>query len=124
MKDYFYGPHRDLAPAATTIYFRDVQIYRVGADEVAPLSALPIGVEAAAEPVVVSKVTPSNELRSCILAVSYAQSEDELLDANIAGFLHVQDVQVDKAKMMVLAPSQGELPGQFLLVSDVQWFAD
>ena len=124
ISEYFYGPYGDLCPAATPIYFRDVHIFRIGIGEAAPLSALPLGAEPEPEPIVLTKVLPTAELNSCLLAVSFAQSEDEILDANIGGFLHVTDVQVDKAKMMVLAPSHGELPGPFLLLGDIEWIQE
>lgn len=60
-------------------------------------------------------VRPGNELLHCLLAISHAASEDELLTKNVAGFLYVRDVDVAKGIISCFAPAPGELPGKLLL---------
>ena len=63
----------------------------------------------------VQPVRPSNDLLHCLLAISHADTEDELLTKNVAGFLYVRDVDVAKGIISCFAPALGELPGKMLL---------
>jgi polyribonucleotide 5'-hydroxyl-kinase len=47
--------------------------------------------------------------------VSYAQSPDQLLASNVAGFVLVTDVDVARGSLTLLAPCAGPLPGRYLI---------
>merc|ERR1711879_138087 len=51
IRQYFYGPKKDLSPRAITLGWNEVGLYRVGAGFQAPLCALPIGAESVQDPV-------------------------------------------------------------------------
>lgn len=105
-REYFYGTGDTFSPASQVISFDDVIIYRVGGGPVAPATALPVGQKSRVDPVRLTAEHPSTELvpatdihRSLklliglqvhsILAVSHAQTPDDILATNIAGFVHV-----------------------------------
>ena len=63
----------------------------------------------------VQSVRPGNELLHCLLAISHAGSEEQLLTANVAGFLYVREVDTARGIISCFAPAAGELPGKLLL---------
>jgi polyribonucleotide 5'-hydroxyl-kinase len=122
IREYFYGPSgNDLAPHATVVDFKDVFIFRVGGLAAAPASALPIGQLSSVDPTQLSEVVPTLDIKHSIIAVSYGTSPEALLTSNIAGFLLVQEVFMDKQKIQFLAPCPGSLPGKYLLLSSIKW---
>ena len=123
-REYFYGPSAGppLCPHSASCRFDELLLFRVGGGPRAPASALPVGAEPVASPLRCTPVTPSLELLHALLAVSHAESPAELLTANVAGFVHVTDVDMAARRITYLAPCSGPLPGKFLLVGSVRWF--
>ena len=123
-REYFYGPAAgpQLSPHSGSLRFDELLLYRVGGGPRAPASALPVGAEPVASPLRCSQVVPSIELLHSVLAVSHAASAAELLTANVAGFIHVTDVDVANRRLTYLSPCAGPLPGSLLLVGSVKWF--
>jgi len=122
IREYFYGPTGgDLSPHSTIVDFKDVSVYRVGGQITAPQSALPIGASSTQDPTQLTEVTPSIEIAHSILAVSHASSSDKLLESNVAGFLYVQEVNLEKQKITFLSPTPGDLPGRYLILSSIKW---
>uniref|UniRef100_A0A1D2A6U4 Protein CLP1 homolog n=1 Tax=Auxenochlorella protothecoides TaxID=3075 RepID=A0A1D2A6U4_AUXPR len=124
VEEYFYGPTRSLAPASQTLKLEGVEVYRVGGGPKAPPSALPIGATSVADPLKLARVTNPQELLYTVLGVSHAPTPDLLLSASVAGFVYVQDVDLAKGSMSVLAPRPGPLPGSLLLAGNFKVYLD
>ncbi len=78
-------------PASQTVTCDQLRVFKIGGGPKAPSTALPLGaVAAAADPLKVSHVPVTGELTQCVLAVSHAQTPEELLTSNIAGFILVR----------------------------------
>ncbi|KAG6856453.1 Cleavage polyadenylation factor subunit clp1 [Tephrocybe sp. NHM501043] len=88
-----------LAPSSTVISFDDLNILRVGAETMAPSSALPIGatrVVSEMQPVPIDPGLPGSGLLNCVLALMAPPNPDEserydeeILDLTVTGFLIV-----------------------------------
>ena len=89
------------------------------------MSALPIGVKLARDPLAAVLVPPSQypSLVHSILAVVLTESSkcDDLLTANAAGFVFVTMVDMERQKITVLSPSPLALPSTRLLVGSLKW---
>jgi polyribonucleotide 5'-hydroxyl-kinase len=121
IKEYFYGPSYDLCPRQLVIHFKDVQIFRIIASKEAPSSMLPLGTETTLGEIKPFKVLPSHELRYVIVGVSYAKKVEELLECNIAGLLHITDINFEAETITALSPCLGPIPGEFLIVSSIKY---
>jgi polyribonucleotide 5'-hydroxyl-kinase len=87
---YFYGPKSEYSPFSIVLTFDEVRIRRLGEDVLAPKSALPLGAARKVDESRAAKVDPTNaNLLYSILAVSNGKTEEEILDANIAGLIYV-----------------------------------
>lgn len=110
IKEYFYGPTNgesqkgdqsnllnliafvvslELSPHSMTIDLKDIVILKVGGDGPVPSSALPIGATSSVDELSLVPVTISLEINHSILGVSHAQTQDQILESNVAGFLYV-----------------------------------
>ncbi|KAL9269625.1 CLP1-like protein [Drosera capensis] len=110
IREYFYGISNDLSPHSNVANFSDLSVYKIGGGPQAPRSALPIGAEPAADPTRVVQVNISQDLLHLVLAVSFAKDADQILSSNVAGFIYITDVDMQRRKITYLAPSAGELP--------------
>ncbi|KAI3595166.1 pre-mrna cleavage complex ii protein clp1 [Moniliophthora roreri] len=120
-----------LSPSSMVINFSDLTIYRIGAETMAPSSALPIGatrVISEMQPVLVDPAQPGSGLLNAILAVLAPFSPDEnerydeeILDLTVIGFIAITNLDVAHKKMTVLAPSQGSLAGRTAIVGSYEW---
>lgn len=124
--EYFYGPRfvpnapSLLSPDLVTLSFSDVVLLRVGGN-VTDSGLVPIGRSSALNPMRVSVVSPSASLRNLILGVSFATEMNQVPHVNVAGFLHVREVDLEKNTFKVLSPHGPKLPGKFLIVGTVSW---
>ncbi len=57
-----------------------------------------------------------------LLAVSHAQQPDELLSANVAGFVWISAVDPVQQTISYLSPCVGDLPAPFLLAGSLKTF--
>ena len=73
------------------------------------------GAQSVAAPLPLQTVRAGSGLLHCLLAISYAASDTELLQKNVAGFLYVREVDMARKVISCLAPAPGDLPGQLLL---------
>ncbi|XP_057541003.1 protein CLP1 homolog isoform X1 [Amaranthus tricolor] len=121
IREYFYGMSNELSPHSNVASFSDWTVYRIGGGPQAPRSALPIGAEPAADPTRVVPVNISQDLLHLVLAVSYAKNQEEIISSNVAGFVYITDIDVQRRKITYLAPSAGELPGRILLLGTLTW---
>ncbi|XP_022134389.1 protein CLP1 homolog [Momordica charantia] len=121
IREYFYGPANDFSPHSNIANFNDLFIYRIGGGPQAPRSALPIGAEPAADPTRLVPVNINRDLLHLVLAVSFAKEPDEIMSSNVAGFVYVTDIDIQRKKLTYLAPSAGELPGKYLIMGTLTW---
>ena len=64
------------------------------------------------------KVRPSLQMQNAILTIVNAHPEDtqeNIRDASVMGFLYVADVDEKKAKLKVLVPVGGRLPNKAII---------
>ncbi|KAG0600344.1 hypothetical protein M758_11G026100 [Ceratodon purpureus] len=120
-KEYFYGLSNDLSPHSSVANFSDLQVYRIGGGPQAPRSALPIGAEPTADPTRVVPVGFSRDLLHVVLAVSFAQDPEHLLSSNVAGFIYINEIDMQRKKVTYMAPCPGPLPSQLLLAGSLAW---
>lgn len=121
IREYFYGMANDLSPHSNIANFSDLSVYRIGGGPQAPRSALPIGAEPTADPTRLVPVNISQDLLHLVLAVSFAKEPEEIISSNVAGFIYITDVDVQRRKITYLAPSAGELPGRILILGTLAW---
>ncbi|KAL1352476.1 hypothetical protein AAHE18_06G169400 [Arachis hypogaea] len=121
IREYFYGLLNDLSPHSNIANFSDLCVYRIGGGPQAPRSALPIGAEPVADPTRVVPVNINRDLLHMVLAVSFAKEPEEIISSNVAGFIYVTDVDIQRKKITYLAPSAGDLPSKFLILGSLTW---
>ncbi|XP_068335410.1 protein CLP1 homolog isoform X1 [Pyrus communis] len=121
IREYFYGLANDLSPHSNIANFSDFSVCRIGGGPQAPRSALPIGAEPAADPTRLAPVNINRDLLHTILAVSFAKEPDQIISSNVAGFVFVTDVDIQRKTITYLAPSAGELPSKYLTAGTVTW---
>ncbi|PIA51610.1 hypothetical protein AQUCO_01100452v1 [Aquilegia coerulea] len=122
LQEYFYGLTNDLSPHSNIASFSDLFVYRIGGGPQAPRSALPIGAEPAADPMRLVPVTINNhDLLHSVLAVSFAKEPDQIISSNVAGFICITDIDLQRKKITYLAPSAGDLPSKYLIVGSLSW---
>jgi len=121
IKEYFYGKTGDLCPHSTLIPFHSFKVYKTNVGPQAPMSALPIGVQPTVDPMKPREITPSSDLLHSILGVSHAEEGDHLIETNLAGFLYVTELNLEKRTMTALAPCPGSLPGKFVLLGNLKY---
>ncbi|XP_038044313.1 polyribonucleotide 5'-hydroxyl-kinase Clp1-like [Patiria miniata] len=121
IREYFYGFENCFYPHSFEVRFSDVEIFKIGAPAV-PNSCLPLGMTPEDNQTKLVAVQPSNELSHHLLSVSLAKSkEDDLLKTNVAGFVCVTHVDMDRRVFTVLSPAPRPLPRRYLLLSEVQF---
>ncbi|KAJ4960894.1 hypothetical protein NE237_020804 [Protea cynaroides] len=121
IREYFYGLANDLSPHSNIVSFSDLFVYRIGGGPQAPRSALPIGAEPAADPMRLVPVNINRDLVHLVLAVSFAKEPDQIISSNIAGFIYITDIDIQRKKITYVAPSAGELPSRYLIVGTLTW---
>lgn len=122
IRAYFYGPDNRLSPFRVILDFASVTVLKVGGEAtVVPDSVLPIGAESTLDPLKPTGLSFSKELMHSVLAVSQAESEDDVLKSPVYGYVHVVQVDMEKGVATVLAPSTGKIPSRFLLAGNTKW---
>lgn len=99
-----------------------VTCHTAGAAPRPPSSALPLGQVAAAAPLKVTPVLMTSDLDQSLLAVSHAATPDQLLNSNVAGFVHVHEVDVKQNSVTVMLPTAAAMPGSYLLAGNIKMF--
>ncbi|XP_062549505.1 protein CLP1 homolog [Armigeres subalbatus] len=121
IREYFYGSKMPLYPHSFDVKFGDVKIFKVGSPAL-PDSCLPLGMKKEDNFTKLVAVQPSLQLLHHILAVSFAESiEENVIQSNVAGFICVTDVNMEKEVLTILSPQPRPLPQMILLVSDLQF---
>ena len=128
MRNYLYGVHRELYPHSITLDFSAVAVYSIDVAPQAPSSALPIGIKLPDNQLASQQLPPRlyPALAYSILAVLHTKSGkcDDLLRANVAGFVWASAVDVERQKLTLLAPSPLAMPSLTLLVGSIKWQPD
>lgn len=122
IREYFYGiTKQPLYPHSFDVKWSDMRVYKVGAPAL-PDSCMPLGMKAEDNMTKLVQVQPGLNLLHHILAVSFAESpEEEVITTNIAGFICVTDIDVERQVCTVLSPEQRPLPNTLLLMSEMQF---
>jgi polyribonucleotide 5'-hydroxyl-kinase len=122
VKEYFYGSVRcPLYPHSFDVPFSDIKIYKIGAPAL-PDSCMPLGMKAEDSMTKLIPVTPGPNLLHHLLSVSFASTgEEDIIQTNVAGFICVTAVDIDRQLLTVLSPQPRPLPKTVLLVSEVQF---
>ncbi|XP_046387891.1 protein CLP1 homolog [Ischnura elegans] len=121
VKEYFYGLRSRLYPHSFDVRFSDVRVCKIGAPSL-PDSCMPLGMKAEDNMTKLVSVTPGTNLLHHLLAVSFAASLDEdVIQSNVAGFVCVTNVDMERQLMTVLSPQPRPLPKTLLLLSDIQF---
>lgn len=120
-----------LAPSSTVINFDDLSIFRIGAETMAPSSALPIGaarVVSEIQPVPIDPAQPGSGLLNAVLGLLAPPNPDEserydeeILDLTVTGFLIITNLDIPHRKMTILAPNQGSVVGKTAVVGTFEW---
>ncbi|EPS95186.1 hypothetical protein FOMPIDRAFT_1054431 [Fomitopsis schrenkii] len=121
----------NLAPVSSIVGFGDLTIYRIGEENMAPTSALPIGatrVVSEMQPLLVDPAQPGCGLYNAVLALLSSPNPDEserydeeILDLPAVGFIVVTALDIPNKRMTVLSPSQGSLVGRTAVVGSFEW---
>ncbi|XP_037825754.1 protein CLP1 homolog [Lucilia sericata] len=121
IKEYFYGSTTPFYPFSIEVKFADLKLYKIGAPPL-PDSCMPIGMKAEDNKTKLVAVTPSHSLLHHILAVSFVEStEEDVIGTNVAGFVCVTGVDMERQAITVLSPQPRPLPNTLLLLSDLQF---
>lgn len=76
-----------------------------------------------ADPLRVTALTQlTGDLQNSLVAVSHANTPDQLLSVSVAGFLYITNVDKDQRTITYLAPCPGHLPGKYLLTGNLKVF--
>lgn len=81
-------------------------------------SLLPGGEEENAVPTMFEKVFPSPQLQNAVLAIVQAEpndSQDNIRDASVIGFVYIAEVDETKNKLRILSPASGRLPNKAMI---------
>ena len=70
----------------------------------------------------VVKVNVQRDLTHSLLGVTHAKAPEDILHTNLAGFIHVTEVDVHKGIITYLSPSPSHLPSAILVAGSVKCF--
>lgn len=73
-----------------------------------------------ADPLRLSNLPASLELLQAVVALSHAPTPDQILNANVAGFLLVKDVDTARGTVTFTSPAPGALPGRYLILGSLR----
>lgn len=128
---YFYGKN-NLAPERKALKLSSVELFQAGRVQLSEGMKF-IG-DRTDDKTSLFRVTPSIDLAHRILAVVHPSTESldtsrfndelpqELLSGNVAGFVYVIEVNLEKDQIVVLTPCPGELPSRYLFKGSIQWY--
>lgn len=131
--NYFYGQQRQLNPFSQTLqYPQDFMLYRwlLGSDDVAPMSALPLGATRKLDECRLVKAEPTSSLLLySVIAVLYSDTavdtDPSAIDygqtGNVAGFLYVTAVDEQRQTITVLSPCPGQPPSKLFVCGKLKW---
>uniref|UniRef100_A0A1B6GLU8 Protein CLP1 homolog n=2 Tax=Proconiini TaxID=565685 RepID=A0A1B6GLU8_9HEMI len=120
-REYFYGGKTPLHPHSFDVKWADLKIYKVGAPAL-PDSCMPLGMRAEDNMTKLVAVAPGPNLLHHIIAITFANSvDDDVISTNVAGFICVTNVDVERQTVTVLSPQPRPLPDTIYLLSEIQF---
>lgn len=121
VREYFYGSRNALFPHTFEVPFSEIKVYKIGAPAL-PDSCLPLGMKPQDNKTKLVPLQPGMALVHHVFSISSANStEDNLLEANVVGFVVFSEYHADKQSFTVLSPSPHPLPKNILLQTDLQF---
>jgi len=122
VREYFYGIKNSLYPHTFEVKFAEIRIFKIGAPDL-PASMLPLGMTSQDNRTKLVPVQPGPALLHHVLSVSMATSLDEdLIQTNVAGFIVVTEVDMERQSFTILSPTPRPLPRNILLIlEDIQF---
>ncbi|KAJ4460834.1 putative Protein CLP1 [Paratrimastix pyriformis] len=121
IRTYFHGPRDTYSPARGNLKFDEIRLFRIWGGKEAPRSALPLGAAPTFDTTRLLEVGPGPDCLNSLVAVVYARSEEDLPTANVAGFLHIVQVDLTTKTLAYLSPMAGPLPSKFLIMGSLKW---
>lgn len=89
IREYFYGTQKNpLYPHSFDVKFSEIKVFKIGAPPL-PDSCLPLGMKADDHLTKIVLLTPNAGILHHILAVSFAEKEDDIILSHAAGFVCV-----------------------------------
>lgn len=120
VREYFFGDAKNtLSPHTQQLDFSQLSIFKIAETSAILTSLLPGGeAEDLKTPSIFDKISPSPQMQNSILAIVRADpndSQENIRDACVLGFIYVAEVDEKKKKMKILAPISGRLPHQAMI---------
>ncbi|GAB0090459.1 Protein CLP1 homolog [Sergentomyia squamirostris] len=121
IREYFYGHKSPLYPHSFDVKFTEMKIFKIGAPAL-PASCMPLGMKAEDNMTKLVAVQPGHNILHHILAISFAESaEEDVIRTNVAGFVCVGNVDLERQVVTVLSPQPRPLPNTIMLLSELQF---
>ncbi|KAL1513262.1 hypothetical protein ABEB36_002691 [Hypothenemus hampei] len=122
IREYFYGTLKNqLYPHSFDLKWSEIKLFKIGAPPL-PDSCLPHGMKPMDHLTKVVSIIPSPGILHHLLAVSFAEKEDEdIIYSHVAGFVCVSNVDTERQTITLLSPQPKPLPNNVLVLSDLQF---
>ncbi|KAH3711010.1 hypothetical protein DPMN_070509 [Dreissena polymorpha] len=121
IRNYFYGPKNTLFPHTFEVKCSEIKIYKIGAPSL-PDSCLPLGMKPQDNKTKLVPLLPSTSLLHHVYSVSSAESaEENVIEANVIGFVVFTEYHQDRNSFTVLSPAPHPLPRPILLQTELQF---
>ncbi|KYN17107.1 Protein CLP1 like protein [Trachymyrmex cornetzi] len=122
IREYFYGSSwTPLYPNSFEVKWNEVKLYKIEASS-SSASCVLSNSKLKDNLTKLVAVKPGPNLLHHLLSVSFVDSpKDDVVQTNVAGFVCVINVDVDRQTFTVLSPQPGPLPNTVLLLSDIQF---
>ncbi|MCJ1312243.1 Cleavage polyadenylation factor subunit clp1 [Agyrium rufum] len=120
IREYFFGDVKNnLSPHTTQLDFSEVAIFRHSEKDDLLDALLPGGEpDAFTKKSIFDIVHPSNQLQRCVLAIMQAEpgdSQEDIRDASVIGFVYIAEVDEKKKKLRILSPMSGRIPRKAMI---------
>ncbi|KAG5332416.1 CLP1 kinase, partial [Acromyrmex heyeri] len=116
IREYFYGFSTPLYPHSFEVKWDEMKLYKIEASN----SSLMLSNRK--DNLKLKAVTPGLNLLYHLLSVSFVDSpKDDVLQTNVAGFVCVINVNVDRKTFTILSPQPRPLPNTILLLSNIEF---
>lgn len=120
IRQYFYGLKTHLYPHSFDVKFSDIKVYKIGALSI-PASCMPLDMEPEDNRTKLVSVQNGQNLLHYVLSISFAESLQEVVKTNIAGFVCVTNVNLERQTITVLSPQPRPLPKTIFLMGEIQF---
>ena len=119
IREYFFGKGDEaLAPSSQMADFSDLNIFRVIPSSDSNGGNVEYDIAGAVESIY-ERVSPTEELKNKLLAVTTASPKDPhsvIRDSSIRGYIYVAEVDEQKKKVRLLSPQPGQTPANAMVV--------